>query len=72
MGRAGRKRMTRRFDWRVAAEETVKVYQQVIAQHGGWRLPSAEIRASAQSNVQPVGRKGTRAKGAGKSVPEAP
>ena len=51
MGRAGRMRMTRRFEWRVAAEETVKVYRQVIAQHGAWRKPPYPARANALGNA---------------------
>ncbi|MEE8436080.1 MAG: glycosyltransferase family 4 protein [bacterium] len=58
MGRAGRMWMTRRFEWRVAAEKTVEVYRQVIAQHGAWRLPAHPGRAGARAGVHKDGMPG--------------
>ena len=69
MGRAGRARMTERFEWRVAAEETVEVYRQVIAQHAASRRPAHPGRASARGGA---GRAGVQAEGGEKSKPEAP
>ena len=63
MGRAGRMRMTQRFEWRVAAEETVEVYRQVIAQHGARKQPAHPGRPGAWPGVRTGSRK-TNAPGA--------
>ena len=50
MGEAGARRVRERFSWRRTAEDTVALYQEVLARHGkrgGARLRQPELRATS-------------------------